>query len=46
MLRYLTGLSQYHIQPNDYMGLVARKSVFGVSERTSFKPVSLATETS
>ena len=28
------------------MGLVARKPVFGVSDKASFKPVSLATETS
>ena len=28
------------------MGHVARKPVFGVSEKISFKPVSLATETS
>ena len=29
-----------------YMGLVATKSVFGVSDKVRFKPVSLATETS
>ena len=28
-----------------YMGLVARKPVFDVSEKASFKPVSSATET-
>ena len=28
------------------MGIVARKPVFGVSDRASFKPVSSATETS
>ena len=30
----------------DKMGLVARKPVFGVSVKASFKPVSSATETS
>ena len=29
-----------------YMGLVARKLVFGVSEKESFKPVSSAIEAS
>ena len=29
-----------------YLGLVARKPVFGVSEKASFKPVSSAAETS
>ena len=29
-----------------YMGLDATKPVFGVSDKASFKPVSLATETS
>ena len=29
-----------------YLGLVARKHVFGVSVKVSFKPVSSATETS
>ena len=29
-----------------YMGLAARKPVFGVSDKASFKPVSSATETS
>ena len=29
-----------------YTGLVARKPVYGVSEKASFKPVSTATETS
>ena len=29
-----------------YLGLVARKPVFGVSDKASFKPVSSATETS
>ena len=29
-----------------YMGLVAKKPVFGVSVNANFKPVSLATETS
>ena len=29
-----------------YTGLVATKHVFGVSDKASFKPVSLATETS
>ena len=29
-----------------YMGLVARKPVFGVSDKASFKTVSSATETS
>ena len=33
-------LTPYHL------GLVARKPVFGVSDKTSFKPVSSATETS
>ena len=28
-----------------HMGLVARKPVFGVSDKASFKPVSSATET-
>ena len=31
---------------NDYIGLVVRKPVFGVSDKASFKPVSSATETS
>ena len=30
----------------DYMGLVATKPVFGVSDKVSFKPVSSATESS
>ena len=30
----------------DKMGIVARKPVFGVSDKASFKLVSLATETS
>ena len=30
----------------DHMGLVARKPVFGVSDKVSFKTVSSATETS
>ena len=33
-----------HVYP--YMGLVARKPVFGVSDKVRFKPVCLATETS
>ena len=28
------------------LGFIARKPVFGVSDKASFKPVSLATETS
>ena len=31
---------------NSYLGLVARKPVFGVSDKASFKPVSSAIETS
>ena len=34
------------IQSQPYMGLVARKPVFGVSDKGSFKPVSSATEIS
>ena len=30
----------------DHLGRAARKPVFGVSDKASFKPVSLATETS
>ena len=37
---------QLFILIQDYMGLVARKPVFGVSVKASFKPVSSATETS
>ena len=40
----------YHIHPNkhicSYIGLDARKPVFRVSVKASFKPVSSATETS
>ena len=32
--------------PEIHMGLVARKPVFGVSDKASFKPVSSTTETS
>ena len=40
-----TGLSVYYLVFLN-MGLDARKSVFGVSDKTSFKPVSSATPTS
>ena len=37
--------NEIHVTPY-YMGLVARKSVFGVSDIASFKPIFSATETS
>ena len=36
----------YNADVNSNMDLVARKPVFGVSDKASFKPVSSATETS
>ena len=37
---------QVMLETKHKMGLVARKPVFGVSDKASFKPVSSATETS
>ena len=36
----------YAVVNGDHTGLVARKPVFGVSDKASFKSVSSATETS
>ena len=43
--KLIAQLSQVGIM-EDYMGLAARRPVFGVSSKASFKPVSSATETS
>ena len=42
-IMYLAGEG---LEFDSYMGRVARKPVFGVSNKASFKPVSSATETS
>ena len=42
----LEGEFCYLLLPSQYMGLVARKPVFRVSDNARFKPVSSATETS
>ena len=46
-LAFFSSFSQIlHDLTSSQMGLVAGKSVFGVSDKASFKPVSSATETS
>ena len=40
--KYLSKVRKYH----NHTGFVAKKPVFGISEKASFKPVSAAIETS
>ena len=45
-LSRLPVIAVHKVMEKYHLGLVAKKPVFGVSDKASFKPVSSATETS